>query len=116
MIDYIELFDELLNTAGQYNGIVFGPYVNDVIIPKMNNEHFYSNGKQMNIWFKNSMQIHQFIRDVNHFNLIKIKPNVYEVYHNHACILNLIIGPPMDEEYGYMYVNGDKNIVQFKNN
>lgn len=117
MYDYMKLFDEILNIAGNYDGVVYGPYVHDIIIPKLKDEYFYDNGKEINLWFNNKLASQKFIRDIKTLVTIKqININHYEIYHNDAFILNLtiLISPVLNEEISYMYVNGDK-ILHSKN-
>jgi NACalpha-BTF3-like transcription factor len=117
MFDYMKLFDEVLNIAGNYDGVVYGSYVTDIIIPKLKDENFYDNGKEINLWFNNKLASQKFIRDIKKLVFVKqININHYEIYHNDAFILNLtiLISPVLNEEISYMYVNGDK-ILHSKN-
>lgn len=117
MFDYMKLFDEFLNIAGNYDGVVYGSYVKNIIIPKLKDENFYDNGKEINLWFNNKLASQKFINNVKHLVFVKqININHYAIYHNDAFILNLtiLISPVLNEEISYMYVNGDK-ILHSKN-
>src|SRR3982751_575349 len=54
-----------LNTAGQYNGRVFGEYVRDVIVPNSINPNCSVNIRNVDLWFQNHTEAINYVNQLN---------------------------------------------------
>lgn len=83
MIDYIALFDDVLDIAKKYKGSVNGSYIEKGLIDKLKDE--------INISFDKSWQCKQFLRQIKIFTVCQTDDNQYDLYHNDAFIIRLTI-------------------------
>ena len=101
MVDCI-LINNCLNVAGEYGGRVFGGYVKDVIIPRLDNPRCVTNFRNVDLWFETQASADEFISKMGSnlkFHKLynpgktnnKIVRSRYHLFGNNICVLLDII-------------------------
>ena len=117
MINYIKVFDNFLESVGKHNGIVYGGYVNEIIIPTLKDSSFYGISKKINLYFQMENDSIKFINQCD--KLYKINDALYEYYDNGALIITIVIvtdKPPFELLYcnnAHIYKNNQYNYINY---
>ena len=60
----VEVAKKILTIANDYDGQVYGGFVRDVIVPRINNANCNVSFKDVDIWFQDKIAVHHFISEL----------------------------------------------------
>jgi len=69
------IIDNCIKTASNYDGKVFGGYIRDVVVPKMQDPLCKCQFKDVDIWFKTDIDADMFVNDIKDIYNFQIVPS-----------------------------------------